>query len=236
MALFSFNGHSGKQGSLRIYSQAAEDVVQVCKARRRRVGDEDAQAAWVQFTQLLSGRAALNAKNNPMASQGFAAKLSVIELGRHAVEVHGCSIIAHIRSELKEGRTSSVHKWLKTVNGVGDKIASFLLRDVELAYQLHAAVDRHLLQPIDVWVQRCTSLCLGERGNVARAIVEASALEGVSDTRVNAGMWYFGARVAQTEYRLHQALEDRGRFWRMIDEHVTILKSSAGAFSDPVPR
>jgi len=62
------------------------------------------------------------------------------------------------------------------------------------------------------------------KGLTATWIVQQSEAAGVSPEAVNAGLWYLGALIAGSEFRLFQALNDPQRAWYMVDEYVTGLQ------------
>jgi len=166
--------------------------------------------------------------------------IKYITMSPSAIEVAsqlGRSIIAHMLDLLRADQPKRAHALVAGINGVGEKIASLFLRDVASHYELNVATDRHLLQPVDTWIQRATRLCLnvGEKKDVARAIVEACQSCHVNPEHVNNGMWYFGAMVAQSTYRLRQAVESRPRFWSMTREHVSALGDVVLAYREMPP-
>ncbi len=97
--------------------------------------------------------------------------------------------------KIEEARTS-----LKTFWGVGDKIASFYLRDIfwlghRLDPQATVKVD-YLLQPIDIWVERACK-ALGHMGTskVSKAMFISSfeKQHNIAHGGANIGCWTFGS-------------------------------------------
>lgn len=68
--------------------------------------------------------------------------------------------------------------------------------------------------------------------DVGQAIVGTCRIYGINPEDVNEGMWYFGAMVAQSEYQLRQAMQDRGRFQSMAHEYVDAVRELVSAFEE----
>ena len=245
IGLFLWSYAFERQGRRPDYSPVAADVVQELKAEGFRIDQpEAATEAWHRFSKQL-GNDRLNIANNPMAPKGSpyqrkGRERQSVTRSPSAIQVAsqlGRSIVAHVLDLLREDQPKRAHALVAGMNGVGDKIASLFLRDVASYYELNVDTDRHLLQPVDTWIQRATGPCLNvsEKKDVARAIVEACQACNVNPEHVNNGMWYFGAMVAQSTYRLRQAVESRPRFWSMTREHVSALGDVVLAYREMPP-
>ena len=113
------------------------------------------------------------------------------------------------------------------------KIASLFLRDVAYRYGTFPSTFRWLLQPIDTWV-RPSAMLLGAAGDdvaVAKFIVEMAETGSHEPERVNQGMWYFGAEIARSEYRLEQTLSNLNQAETLLKRHLDSLFQAANAFS-----
>jgi hypothetical protein len=117
-----------------------------------------------------------------------------------------------VRDHLQE-KIQKAHSELVGVSGIGDKIASFFMRDVACHYGIFPLIedDRKLLQPIDIWERRTVQLLReGEPSKNDREcqafIVQNSKDAGCIPERVNQGIWYFCSQIADTEYYLHKAM------------------------------
>jgi hypothetical protein len=249
IALFLWSYAFERQGRRPDYSPVAADVVKELKREGFRIDQpEAATEAWDRFKKRLEGNR-LNIANNPMAPKGTeyerkdreGKSTKHITASPSAIEVAsqlGRSIVTHVRDLLRADQVRRAHALVAGTNGVGDKIASLLLRDVASYYDLNVATDRHLLQPVDTWIRRATELCLNVESPpeaVARAIVDACHSCNVNPEHVNDGMWYFGAMVAQSAYRLHQAVENRDRFRSMTEEHVSALRDVVAVYGQMAP-
>jgi len=221
-----------RQGRSPDYSPAAVDAVYASAGL-------DPSEIWSRYERLLGGRK-LNRANNPLCPRG-----TPFERGKTSHQTWQPSAVEFIRTdqsprnmllwardELVVDRTAETHRALCSINGIGTKIASFFLRDVAESSGIAVSLDRHLLQPVDVWVYRLAELtCGGPRQRTgeecARAIVEKSLAEDVSPERVNQGMWYFATQVCgSSEYVVKRTIRD-GAVWEAIEDHVAGIRDSA---------
>ncbi len=115
-----------------------------------------------------------------------------------------------IENEIKDTKDiQNAHTDLKSINGIGDKIASLYLRDLVCVMEtdLSNVENRQLLQPIDIWVERTVKILAknGEmkKGDVANWIVENSKQPEL----VNMGIWFFCSNIAGSEYRLKKVIK-----------------------------
>jgi hypothetical protein len=175
----------------------------------------DPRAAWQKFCGEI-GNTGLNPKNNPLAPRGtpFTQKdgkprntngSSAVELAQN-LEM---PLVRWVLDNLKE-RTQIVHDELCRISGVGDKIASFFMRDVACQFDTFPSgqKNRCLLQPVDIWIQRAAKLLGDTDGKPAQFIVEQAERERCSPERVNQGMWYFGAEIAGSERSLEKFIRE----------------------------
>jgi hypothetical protein len=91
--------------------------------------------------------------------------------------------------------SSGEHAEIMNIRGIGPKIASFFLRDVAIRYAINLDENRDLLQPVDRWILRFAQKLDGE---LPRSAVSHWMVSNASRPELaNAGMWYFGARIAR---------------------------------------
>ncbi|MBM4446005.1 MAG: hypothetical protein FJ023_01465 [Chloroflexi bacterium] len=144
------------------------------------------------------------------------------------------NIIAYAKQNLEREHLRTVHQLLSNeINGIGNKIASFFLRDVATFYHILPSKDRHLLQPIDTWVRRVSEQLMGRQmpdEEIAMWIVQEAEKSVVSSEAVNQGMWYFGSQIGGSEYRVSCALDDLKLAKVLVDEHIDALQSELEAW------
>lgn len=228
-----------RQGRRPDYSHVAVEVIRELKTRGPNLGDETAATwAWMAFKERLENEG-LNEANNPLCPQGTeytrkekeasASKQlrtrcpSLLEFNRRRLlRDRSLTLISYAKRKLEHGRAGQIHAALLEINGIGTKIASLFLRDLAIHHGVSVTTNRHLLQPIDIWIRRAAE-GLGARAKADKDIAEWIVKEcgqGVDPEKVNQGMWYFGREVAQSEYRIGAALKDLSCARRLAEQHI----------------
>lgn len=94
---------------------------------------------------------------------------------------------------------------IKSIRGVGNKIASFYLRDIYMLSPHHIKNldSKHLLQPIDVWTRRAGRIIKSDSNatdkQCAEALLEIEEKYGLIAGSSNVAFWVFGAKIAENE-------------------------------------
>jgi len=176
-----------------------------------------------KFSQSLQGQK-LNWKNSPLAhndGNGCDCVWCVFD---------GESLISAAKQSLLNGEVKPIWERLQRIRGVGPKIPSFFLRDLAVRYGLTPKKeDRHLLQPVDVWVRR-TVQWLANKNKMTEAEVAKWIVSHCGEPELaNQGIWYFGAQIAQSELRLFEALRSRKYAKMLIEDHFKALKATVAA-------
>ena len=217
---------------------ASPDYKRLAVEAAESVGELAPQAIWDCFLRLLGTRKP-NTALNPLAPKetGFCWRgqprqtdqASVVEL----VVQGDCpgGIVHWARDGMAQGRTLETFQALRSVTGIGEKIASFFLRDVATLFGLEVdRDDRHLLQPIGVWVGRAARALWPELptdwGVWRRAIVQHSLDAGVNPERVNQGMWYFATQVCRSKQPLFDWHLQHGTAQLATDEHAAAFEEA----------
>lgn len=104
---------------------------------------------------------------------------------------------------IKENRSREAFESLRTMYGIGPKLASLFLRDICFIFKIEP-MDREqqlCLQPVDTWVLQvaqeleipgCTEKTT--ENNAVIPVVNFCLENNISPTLFNAGAWYVGAR------------------------------------------
>lgn len=111
-----------------------------------------ADRCWKDFTAQVNGTG--NPRHNPLNSKGKRVPATLFMASRTADEYN---LLRWASRTLRDGRARHAYDELRSVQGVGPKIASFFLRDVVAGLGIEEGllgVDRTYIQPIDVWVAR----------------------------------------------------------------------------------
>lgn len=95
--------------------------------------------------------------------------------------------------QLKNGNGKQLTHELQQIRFVGDKLSSFILRDVILLNPDLADVDSHLVFPVDTWVIKIANRfgCDSENYDEVREFF-ISQIKGRSTAKIAAGLWYLG--------------------------------------------
>ncbi len=168
-----------------------------------------------------------NKKNNPLYQS--TGKQDVITFCSSLV-AHRYNIFVFAKSGI-QAQIRETHSKLCEIRGVGEKIASFFLRDVALQSDNRIAdSDRELLQPVDIWVRRTARLLsqnsITEESDAmcAQEMVRLSHEAQCSDLLLNAGSWYFGSQVAGTLRDLQTALANSGSLSGYLEKRADWLR------------
>jgi len=204
-----------RQGRRPDYFHVAVDSLLYCNRQNR----FNAYCIWNRFRQSLNNRN-LNHRNNPLYPSdnpdnipNINHKLSVIEVVLNFQ--NSTTLSNHILDLITQNNDiSQPFCFLKTIRGVGNKIASFYLRDLVTVLNVNLAnlQNRWLLQPIDIWVERTTKTLANNQNmnkrQVANWIVTNCNQNNLNPEYVNMGIWFYCALIANSEYRLNQSLSN----------------------------
>lgn len=113
------------------------------------------------------------------------------------------NFVEYTINEIKEGKILDVFNTLDKIYAIGDKLASFYLRDIILVYKLETYLkpgDFKYCQPVDTWVKQVAlkiNLIKSEDNDIE--IVKNKIIEGCLDAETspllfNAGAWLVGAK------------------------------------------
>jgi len=124
------------------------------------------------------------------------------------LQANDCNVFNWAAAAIREQRAAEAYSALDNIFAVGDKLATFYLRDVALLEGTEEAIesdDYRYFQPVDTWVERVAeSLGIVEkrdrhkRWTVKDKIIKACLAADVSPLFFNAGAWMVGANA----YRL----------------------------------
>jgi hypothetical protein len=189
--------------------------------------DEVEGVVWEEFkARIAPGKT--NPRRNPLFPNGakppatrFVARIGDMD--------H--NILRWAAARLRSGDAFSTWHDLRGLQAIGQKIASFFLRDIATSYGIQEGRldDRTAIFPVDVWVRRGVAAILGDRSSLASrpsdASVAASALGiaddvGVTVAALNAGLWVLGARFARSPSVMVQALTDRSKLQDLVAREV----------------
>jgi len=233
-----------RQGAKPDYRHVADDVVsELVRQGCPLVHPTTVEKTWEMFRKY-SSEVKLNYANNPLCPQAthYTRKTgpattyskSLIEfLQDFSASGLPPNIVVFARAGLQLDRTANIHHAIQDINGIGPKIASLFLRDIAVMYKVFPTKDRHLLQPVDVWVKRAFEKLTHHHNpdieTIQRGIIKEAARVGVLPEAVNQGMWYFSSQIADSEYRLSKALDDLGYARALLQGYIGAVRQEATA-------
>jgi len=127
--------------------------------------------------------------------------IDAIDFTTRSLTEHDSNIVAYAVSMIKSGKVKEAFDALDRIHAVGDKIASFYLRDVAIVYGLSDSLcwDTHkYCFPVDTWLRQVSDRLGVTDGTetleeVKKRMVLASLMAGASPLMFNCGAWLVGA-------------------------------------------
>ena len=127
--------------------------------------------------------------------------LEVLDFTFNSLGPYSNNIVQYTIHQIKERKIADVFNELIGIHAIGNKLASFYLRDVIIIYQLEKLLkpdEFRYCQPIDTWVKQ-VALKIGiitqkneDIEDTKNAIIETCLDAGLSPLLFNAGMWMVG--------------------------------------------
>ena len=127
----------------------------------------------------------------------------VIQTVRFIQKIDNYNLVTYCLKAIKQNRTIEVFDELKTIYGIGPKLASLFLRDICFVYKTEPSDKDQLicLQPVDTWVRQVAVRlglpeCTEDKNEirVVEPIVSYCLQNNISPTMFNAGAWYVGSQ------------------------------------------
>lgn len=208
-----------RQGRDPDYPQAGLDALLFCKQENIVFNQCVAYTIWQKFSQLLNGQG-LNRKGNPLYPSGNPDNLTGISNMPSIIEAillnnmlqKNLTLSSYLYNQILQSQdVQSSFELIRSIRGIGDKIASLYLRDfvVVMGVNLACIKNRQLLQPIDIWVRRTVEILSDNKQQAASNwIVDNSISYNINPERVNMGIWFFCSQIIMSEYKLGKTLAD----------------------------
>lgn len=186
-------------GAAEAYREVANKVLESLKTRTRWSCDME-KNIWNNFREECRKRNIKpNKRVNPL-KPSTTGKEGLVKFVWDVSDYENKTIANWAFKMICENKIRETHDRLKTVWGVGDKIASFYLRDIYwLGHKLTPQTtidDDYLLQPVDIWVDRAAA-ALGNKQKsrlaVAKCISSFERNNGIPHGGANIGFWMLGS-------------------------------------------
>lgn len=180
---------------------------------------EAPQEIWDKFKKKLEDeRLKSNERRNPLyhAEKGEECNCVICVLRKRLKSEQEAvpNIVMDTQKLLREGEVGRAHGIIKSIRGIGSKIASSFLRDVTVWFDVEVEeYASYLLQPVDIWVKRTVKELKSEDRepdeDEARCWVYKKSKESnANPERVNKGVWFFGAEIVGKKSKLGEALKN----------------------------
>ena len=228
LKLFAWGYAFEHNGAPPSYRREALRALEICE---NSLDTEEApQKIWKIFQSLLGNRP-VNPKSNPL-NPGKTPYFDVVTFCKTVAAPDEKNPYLFSLRKIEANNLWEAHVALMRIRGVGPKIASLFLRDITLRNNMTdiGLSDRHLLQPIDVWLERTTKLLIGgdvSKNDAGRGLTSLADEAGCSAPHLNAGSWYFGSKVARTKQRLEVDLKTPQNFISAVERHHKSVQGEA---------
>ena len=186
----------------------------------------DPKLVWNAFRSQING--GTNPQHNLLYHEGASCNCVLCELRQGSKLIN---IVTRARRRLCKDEVAGAHQELIAIRGIGLKIASFFLRDVAMYYEIAPTSDRHLLQPVDLWVRRFVRRLDGNEELTDREVAQWVVDHATQPERANAGLWYFGAQIAPRRLVYDAALESPKHASELAERYVESLANAVRSWS-----
>lgn len=205
-----------RAGSPSIYRESAKEAFEQCREWldvRERWSIAPERKIYEVFIQACNKNKLekYNLKNNPMGPSN-GGQLSMIRFAWY--ETENSSIAGWAATCIKNDDLLNAFEKLKKIRGVGNKIASFYLRDIYilLGNANKTLRNSHLIQPIDTWTRRASRLLLNDKDasdeKCAAFLIEYENKIGIINGSLNIAIWVLGSQIAEDEKTFNEYIYD----------------------------
>jgi hypothetical protein len=166
------------------------------------------EIVWNSFVQICNEKqVGINAKINEGVVKGL------VKLAQNSVSLNP---FEHLGLKVVED-TIGTFMLLRNILGIGDKVASFITRDIVTILSLEERiVSGHLilLQPVDRWIYGISSYIWNTPGEriptwlVALIAVTKCREYGLSPARFNQGAWMYGSSIIVDTEKIPHGMKD----------------------------
>jgi len=224
--LFLKNYAYERNVSVEKYKEAAEKVMKIAYdeyLENKRLGDDEIEQEYIKHLEgdkpnkLMEG-----AKPNKLTDVFIPRKsgdlISIHDFISNFLKGQGMGIQQWVKDELLNGsRKEGTIKKLQKLRGIGEKISKLYIRDVVYTYNIEDKIDkeyRHILHPVDVWVERGWKAFKGipddgkhyKAEKIAKELVNMANENNVSNTKINAGIFFYGAKICENRNLFRKSL------------------------------
>lgn len=103
------------------------------------------------------------------------------------------NIYNYLKNGLENRGVRAVYKELIEINGIGDKIATFIIRDIGLMNMAIINDEYEYAFPIDTWVFKIANKLNCNTNEVKKCLIDKCIKYSINPLKVAAGMWCVGS-------------------------------------------
>lgn len=215
-----------RQGAAAAYPIIAEMVIEkLFQGKMRLVTISHAKEAWKICKQIARKEfndLELNESHNPMNSdKGVLTVMATEQIS---------NISLHTKDLIERDKTREAHNLIKSIRGIGPKIASFYLRDIAYLGNLSESKikDQYYLQPIDTWLEQSLSIIFADKvptelTKKQKIIVELCEEANCSPIAFNQGAWVLGSQIAG-DFNTFRKIAKGNNARAIIKKHISTKK------------
>ncbi len=180
---------------------------------------------WIDFSRRL-GPTKANPARNPLYPKNSSGSINynAVDFCKNRLQSDGQNLYLFSFRNISADKVRAAHDGLRRIRGIGPKIASLFLRDIALENRIsdRRLRDRHLLQPIDVWLRRAAETLTGSDlrdEQASRELVDIADTADCCAMCLNAGSWYFGSQVVRSEKPFRESLRNPQALLCNLERH-----------------
>lgn len=222
-----------RQGAAQAYKKIALECVNWLFNKKESgstvpmISDSEVEEAWEKYKEIAKSdfnKIKVNEKRNPLNTD-----IGILKrMASHSDPV--TNIAVFVRDKIECGKTKEAHDFIKSIRGVGEKIASFYLRDIVWLAKIDetkiSGAHLHLLQPMDTWLEQALQILepnIRDKEKLEdkqKKIVDMCREANVSACAFNQGAWFFGSQIAKEYKTFQKAIKDINEAKSLLEQHL----------------
>ncbi len=147
------------------------------------------------YDELIKTNPILQVLERGFDEKGYKGKINDRLMVLHLLvlnsKLKGETLVDHFKLLIERGAIEEAYNELINITSIKDKIASLLLRDIVLLYDLEnkvLEVDQVFIQPIDTWLNKISLAMMNKKLKELK----------ISAAKFNAGAWFYSKKILKT--------------------------------------
>ncbi|MDY6894580.1 MAG: hypothetical protein SVO01_04055 [Thermotogota bacterium] len=234
-ALIHFKNYAYERnmtGAISRYKEIADIVLEPLRNRERWSASIE-ETIWDNFKDQCSNKKIKHNEQVDPLKPSAGNKKSLEKFVCDLTDDKNYTIAIWAFNMLSQNQLKEAHRQLKTVWGIGDKIASFYLRDIFwLGNNLSpnkpvTEIDNlYLIQPVDIWVERAAKAIGCEEESKTKIATSIASFEhelGLPPGGGNIGFWMLGSNYLDDENDFNNVLSAINNLSENSKEHALVI-------------